>query len=201
MSVSPFPTVVTRAWRCLLLLFCLLAAAGCAARGRSAAVPTATFTAPPAPVRFLAVPTFTPTPTLTPTLTATLAATALLTPPLATPVAGVYANPDEHHAGNYRLQRQGDRVEATFMTTRSPVQAGTQLPPPVLKDDPAALSRASRDASAIVQYLRPPVAGLPTYGITQPRSRGSADGNENENLLIPAPSSRGLLILPGQCVM
>ena len=72
---------------------------------------------------------------------------------------------------------------------------------PVLKDDPAEIYRASRDASAIVQYLRPPVAGLPTYGITQPRALESADGNENENLLIPAPSSRGLLILPGQCVM
>ena len=50
MSVSPFPTVVTRAWRGLLLLLCLLAGAGCAARGRSAAVPTATATPTLAPL-------------------------------------------------------------------------------------------------------------------------------------------------------
>ena len=63
MSVSPASRRGRRALSVLtLLLLCLLAGAGCAARGRSAAVPTATPTAMPAPVRFLAVPTFTPTP-------------------------------------------------------------------------------------------------------------------------------------------
>ncbi len=131
MSVSPFPTVVTRAWRGQLLLFCLLAAAGCAARGRSAAVPTAVPTATPT-LAIRAVPTFTPAAPASVTPTAALAATALLTPPPATPVEGVYADLAAHHHGSYRLQRHGDLVEATFMTTRSPVQAGTQLPPPVL---------------------------------------------------------------------
>ena len=140
MSVSPFPTVVTRAhWRGLtLLLFCLLAGAGCAARDRSAAVLTAT-----------ATPTFTP------------AATAILTPTSAAQVEGVYADLAAHHHGRYRLQRHGDRVEATFMTTRSPVQAGTQLPPPVLFTLPPA--------------FRPPFPVL-RRGVGQPvRADGSPD--------------------------
>ena len=85
MSVSPFPTVVTRAWRGLLLLLCLLAGAGCAARGRPPAVltPTApltlspltpTPTAPPTlPRTAVSTPksTATPRPTFTPTVTPT----------------------------------------------------------------------------------------------------------------------------------
>ena len=128
MSVSPVSPRLSRVW-CLaglLLLLCLLAAAGCAARQRPAPTPL-----PTATVRFLAVPTFTPTPT---------PIVARMTPvfPTATPTTisvqaeGVYADRAAHHDGSYRLQRHADRVEATFMTTRSPVQAGTQLPPPVL---------------------------------------------------------------------
>ena len=99
MSVSPFPTVVTLAWRCLLLLFCLLAGAGCAARGRPAAVLTATApptlspltstpTAPPTLPRPAVStpkstatprPSFTPTATFTPTPTLTVAPTAVPT--------------------------------------------------------------------------------------------------------------------------
>ena len=77
MSVCPpAPRRMQRVWRLAgLLLLCLLVAAGCAVRGRSAAAPTVTPTATPAPVRFLAVPTFTPTapapaPTFTPPSTA-----------------------------------------------------------------------------------------------------------------------------------
>ena len=144
MSVSPFPTVVTRAWRGLLLLLCLLAGAGCAARGRSAAVPTATPT-----LAIRAVSTFTP------------AAAAILTPTSAAQVEGVYADLAAHHHGRYRLQRHGDLVEATFMTTRSPVPAGTQLPPPVLFTLPPA--------------FRPPFPVL-RRGVGQPvRADGSPD--------------------------
>ena len=100
-------------------VLCLLAAAGCTARQRPAPTPL-----PTATVRFLAVPTFTPTPT---------PIVARMTPvfPTATPTTisvqaeGVYADRAAHHDGSYRLQRHADRVEATFMTTRSPVQAGS----------------------------------------------------------------------------
>ena len=89
-----------------LLLFCLLATAGCAARGRSPAVPTATLsvilTATPT-LAIVAVPTFTPTPTATPA-----------------------------PADSYRLQRRGNLVEATFMTTGSPVPPAARQPPQVL---------------------------------------------------------------------
>ena len=61
MSVCPAPRRGRRALSALsLLLLCLLAGAGCAARGRSAAVPTAT--GPLAPPT--STPTFTPTPTV-----------------------------------------------------------------------------------------------------------------------------------------
>ena len=127
MFVCPAARRGRRALSALTLLLCLLAGAGCAARNRPAAVPTATPT-----LAIRAVPTFTPAAPASVTPTAALAATALLTPPPATPVAGVYADLAAHHHGRYRLQRHGDLVEATFMTTRSPVPAGTQLPPPVL---------------------------------------------------------------------
>ena len=136
MSVCPAPRRGRRALSALsLLLLCLLAAAGCAARGRSAAEPTATST-PTLPRTAVSTPksTATPRPSFTPTVTPTAApaAAAILTPTSAAQVEGVYADLAEHHHGRYRLQRHGDRVEATFMTTRSPVPAGTQLPPPVL---------------------------------------------------------------------
>ena len=122
MSVCPASRRGRRALSiCSLLLLCLLAGAGCAARGRSAAVPTATST-PTLSIR--PVPTFTPTapppPTVTPTFTPT------------TQVEGVYADLTAHHDGSYRLQRHGARVEATFMTTRSPLPAGANQPPQVL---------------------------------------------------------------------
>ena len=150
MSVCPAPRRRQRALSALSLLLLCLLAAGCAARGRSAAVPTATFTATPAPVRFLAVPTFTPTvtpvppptatPTVTPTATVTLVPppTATLTPTLAptlTPsaqAAGVYANLEVHPGGSYRLQRRGDMVEADLVSTSSAVQHAARQPPQVL---------------------------------------------------------------------
>ena len=117
-----------------LLLFCLLATAGCAARGRSAAVPTPTPTA-------TVTPTFTPDPT--------------------TQVEGVYTDLEAHHNGSYRLQRHADLVEATFMTTRSPVPAGAQPPPQVLFTLPPA--------------FRPPFPIL-RRGVGQPvRADGSPD--------------------------
>ena len=128
MSVCPASRRGRRALRALpLLLFCLLATAGCAARGRSAVVPTATPTATPAPVRFLAVPTFTPT--VTPTSTVT-------PPPTLTPSAqaeGVYGDlAAHHHGGSYRLRRRGDLVEADLVSTLSPVQTWAQPPGPAL---------------------------------------------------------------------
>ena len=67
-SVSPR---MQRVWRLAgLLLLCLLAGAGCAARGRSPAVPTATLSVIPTAtptLAIVAVPTFTPTPTAIPT--------------------------------------------------------------------------------------------------------------------------------------
>ena len=87
MSVSPFPTVVTLAWRCLLLLFCLLAGASCAARGRPAAVPT-----------FTATPTFPPTPTLTPSAQ----------------VEGVYANLESTRSAVQHAARQQPQVLFTL---------------------------------------------------------------------------------------
>ena len=144
MSVSPVSPCMQRVW-CLaglLLLLCLLAGAGCAARQRPAPTPL-----PTATVRFLAVPTFTPTPT------PIVARPTPVFPP-ATPTTisvqaeGVYANLVEHHDGSYRLQRHADRVEAIFMTTRSPVQAGTQLPPPVLFTLPRPSARPSRCCAA-----------------------------------------------------
>ena len=127
-----------------LLLFCLLAAAGSAARGRSAAVPTATFTTTPTlPRTAVSTPksTATPrpsfTPTVTPTALPTFTATPTFTPTLTlTPsaqVEEVYANLVVHHHGSYHLRRRGDRVEADLVTTRSPVQhAARQQPPPAL---------------------------------------------------------------------
>ena len=67
MSISPASRRGRRALSALTLLLCLLAAAGCAARGRSAAVPTAT--APPT------LSPLTPTPTATPTLPRTAVST------------------------------------------------------------------------------------------------------------------------------
>ena len=128
MLVSPVSPRMQRVWRLAGLLLCLLAAAGCAARGRSAAVPT-----PPLSIPAVSTPKSTATPRPTFTLTP---------PPTITPSAqfeGVYANLAEHHAGSYRLQRRGDLVEATFMTTRSPVQAGAQPPPQALFTLPPAV--------------------------------------------------------------
>ena len=116
------------------LLLTLLVAAGCAARDRSAAVPTPTPTA-------TVTPTFTPDPT--------------------TQVEGVYTDLEAHHNGSYRLQRHADRVEATFMTTRSPVPAGAHQPPQVLYTLPPA--------------FRPPFPVL-RRGVGQPvRADGSPD--------------------------
>ena len=64
------------------------------------------------PLLILAVPTFTPTPSPTATRTITPSAQG----------SGVYANLAEHHHGSYRLQRHSDLVEATLVTTRSPLQ-------------------------------------------------------------------------------
>ena len=74
MSVSPAPRRGRRALRALtLLLLCLLAGAGCAARNRPATEPTTVPTAVPTPTVPLApptsTPTFTPTPTVQPTPT------------------------------------------------------------------------------------------------------------------------------------
>ncbi len=127
MSVSPVAPRMWWVWPIAALLLCFLAAA-CAARGRSAVVPTATPTATPAPVRFLAVPTFTPTVTPTPTSTFTPTFTPTVTPtPTTVQGEGVYANLVEHHDGSYRLQRRGDRVEAHLVTTRSALQAWAPL--------------------------------------------------------------------------
>ena len=156
MSVSPFPTVVTRAWRGLLLLLCLLAAAGCAARGRPAAVPTAT--APPTLSPLTPTPTATPTlprtavstpkstatprPTFTPTATPRPTFTPTETPrPTFTPtltltpsvqVEGVYANLEVHPGGRYRLRRRGNLVEAELVSTSSAVQHAARQQPQVL---------------------------------------------------------------------
>ena len=177
MSVSPFPIVATLAWLCLLLLLCLLAA-GCAARGRSTAVPTPTlapltvptFTATPT-ARPTRRPTFTPTPTLTPTPTPTLTPTVTPTStPTLTPsaqVEGVYANLEVHPGGSYRLQRRGDRVEANLVSTSSAVQHAARQQPQVLFTLPPA--------------FRPPfpilrrVVGQPVLGRRQsgPRQSGA----------------------------
>ena len=98
----------------------LLAAAGCTARNRPAPTPL-----PTATVRFLAVPTFTPTPTPIVARPTPVFPTATPTSHIRLRPEGVYADRAAHHDGSYRLQRHADRVEAIFMTTRSPVQAGT----------------------------------------------------------------------------
>ncbi len=41
-------------------------------------------------------------------------------------VVGAYGNLNEHHEGRFSLYRTGDRVTATFMTTRSPVHYWTR---------------------------------------------------------------------------
>ena len=106
-------------WRGLLLLFCLLAAAGCAAGPAATSTPT---------LAHRAVPTFTSTPA----------------PPF-TPsaqVAGVYANLEVHPGGSYRLQRRGDLVEADLVSTSSAVQFAAQQQPQVLFTVPPVRIRA-----------------------------------------------------------
>ena len=203
MSVSPFPTVVTRAWRGLLLLFCLLAGAGCAARGRSAVVPTATPT-----LAIRAVPTFTPTATAIPRPTVTRSPTPrptrfpTITPtptPSLTPTPvhaeGVYGDLAAHHHGSYRLQWRGDLVEAAFMTTRSPVQHAARQRPQVLFTLPP--------------KFRPPFP-IMRRGVGQPvRADGSPDparpdprplppaARAGRHRALPGPSRRGGTRLPG----
>ena len=161
MSVSPVAPRMWWVWPIAALLLCFLAA-GCAARGRSAAVPTVAPTATPVPLRFLAVPTFTPTVTPIPTPTVAPTFTPTVTPtPTTVQGEGVYANLVEHHNGSYRLQRRGDRVEADLVTTRSAVQAWAQPPLQVLFTLPPA--------------FRPPFPIL-RRGVGQPvRADGSPD--------------------------
>ena len=113
---------VRRTWyRTGLLLFCLLTGAGCAARNPPASTP-----APMTPTIPIATPwlRFTATPTPTPTVT------PMITP--APQVEGVYANQAVDHVGRYHLLRRDEFVEATFETTRSPVQAWARPQPQTL---------------------------------------------------------------------
>ena len=136
MSVSPVLPRIQRVWGFAgLLLLCLLAGAGCAARGRPAAVLTATATATLSPLTlptFTATPTATPTPTVTPTAvpTSTVTPTPTITP--SAQVEGVYANLEVHQGGSYRLRRRGDLVEADLASTSSAVQHAARQQPQAL---------------------------------------------------------------------
>ena len=153
MSVAPVSARFRPPWRGLLLLLCLLVAASCAAAQGPAATPsptvtpTATITPSPTVTPTATITpflTFTPTltPTVTPTLTPTVTPTAPPTPtPTLTPSApaeGVYANLEVHRGGSYRLQRRGDLVEATLITSSSAVQFAARQQPQVLFTVPPA---------------------------------------------------------------
>ena len=135
MPVSPVSPRSQRVW-CLagLLLLCLLAVAGCAARDRLAVVATSTAT-PTLAIR--AVPTFTPTataiprPTVTPSPTPRPTRFPTITP---TPVhaEGIYGDLAAHHHGSYRLQVIGPTVLLNLTAVHAPVQHQARQKPTVL---------------------------------------------------------------------
>ncbi len=91
--------------------------------------PTATFTPPPT---FTPTATATPYSTFTPTPPTTPTATPTATAPATAPREGVYSNLEVHRGGSYRLQRRGDLVEATLITSSSAVQFAARQQPQVL---------------------------------------------------------------------
>ena len=159
--------------------------ASCAARGRPAATPTLA----PAHRTYLGNPRR--------THLHAAAATALLTSTSGhAQVAGVYADLAAHHHGRYRLQRHGDRVEATFMTTRSPVQAGTQLPPPVLFTLPPAFRPPFPVLRrGVGQAVR--ADGQPGIPPVRRRALSACSWSRNGRVRYLGPPRRGGAELPG----